>query len=48
MRSYLMGWEDTSETASQYTKRYVQDKANQVILEMGNKMIDNSNDKGSE
>ena len=46
MRSYLMGWSDTSNSASQYTKRYVQEKANQVLLEMGNKMLGDKTDNG--
>lgn len=45
MRSYLMGWSDTSNSASTYTKRFVQEKANQAILEMGNKLINRKIDK---
>ena len=47
MRSYLMGWSDTSNSASTYTKRFVQEKANQVILEMGNKLTNGKVDKGT-
>lgn len=43
LRSYLMGWSETSDTASTYTKRYTQKKANEVILKMGNDLLYNSN-----
>ncbi|WP_223899233.1 site-specific integrase [Sulfurovum sp. TSL1] len=36
MRSYLMGWDETSGSAETYTKRHVQRKANESILEMDN------------
>jgi hypothetical protein len=37
MRAYLMGWEETSGSAETYTKRHVQRKANESILQMDNK-----------
>ncbi len=40
LRSYLMGWSQTSNTAATYTKRYTQKKANEVLLNMGNHLID--------
>jgi integrase len=36
IRSYLMGWSPTSDSASTYTKRHVEKKANEVLLEMSN------------
>jgi len=40
-RSYLMGWEETSNSAATYTKRYTQKKANDVLLDMGNHLLEN-------
>jgi integrase len=34
LRSYLMGWSESSETASTYTRRHVREKARQVSLEI--------------
>jgi len=34
MRSYLMGWSETSHSATTYTRRHTQKKANEVILQM--------------
>jgi integrase len=36
MRAYLMGWGETSGSAETYTKRHVQRKANESILQMDN------------
>jgi integrase len=36
-RSYMMGWEPTSETAAKYTRRYVREQANDLSLEMQRK-----------
>lgn len=41
LRSYLMGWEETSNSATTYTKRYTQKEANDVLLNMGNDLLDN-------
>lgn len=41
MRSYLMGWSETSGSAETYTKRHVQRKANETILQMGNNFPQN-------
>jgi len=38
IRSYLMGWSPTSNSAITYTKRHVEEKANAVILEMNNNL----------
>jgi len=46
IRSYLMGWSPTSDTAATYTRRYVRKKAQEVSLEMQRKLIkDSINDK---
>lgn len=37
IRSYLMGWSPTSNSATTYTKRHIEEKANEIILEMNNK-----------
>ncbi len=39
IRSYLMGWSPTSNSASTYTKRHIEEQANKVILEMSNNSI---------
>jgi integrase len=36
LRSQLMGWKSTSDTASTYTKRHVRERANEVSLDMQN------------
>ncbi|MGR2680497.1 tyrosine-type recombinase/integrase [Chromobacterium haemolyticum] len=38
MRSYLMGWSETSGTAVNYTRRHIRQKANQISLLMQSKM----------
>ncbi|MDE2420853.1 MAG: site-specific integrase [Gammaproteobacteria bacterium] len=38
IRSYLMGWKEGSGTAATYTKRFTENKAMEVSLEMQNKM----------
>ncbi len=38
MRSYLMGWKPTSDTAATYTRRYVRKKANNAILELNSEL----------
>ena len=45
MRSYLMGWSNTSNSADTYTKRYVQQEANQTILKMHDKNSANTKEK---
>ncbi|WP_373036585.1 tyrosine-type recombinase/integrase [Sulfurimonas sp.] len=37
IRSYAMGWSDTSNAASSYTRRHREEEANKVILEMAGK-----------
>ena len=39
IRSYLMGWSQTSDSANTYTKRHVEEKANGVILEMNANLV---------
>ncbi|MCP9759188.1 site-specific integrase [Aquitalea sp. S1-19] len=39
MRSYLMGWSETSGTAVNYTRRHIRKKANEVSLMMQAEMI---------
>jgi integrase len=39
MRSYLMGWLDTSGTAAIYTRRHVREAANKISLEMQKNML---------
>lgn len=39
IRSYLMGWVPTSNSASTYTKRHIEQKANEVLLEMSNNSV---------
>ncbi|CAA6825763.1 MAG: Unknown protein [uncultured Sulfurovum sp.] len=43
IRSYAMGWSETSNSAENYTKRYIQKKANAVLRDMGNDLWDNDN-----
>lgn len=38
LRSYIMGWSPTSGTAAIYTKRYVREKANEILLGMQKEM----------
>ncbi|MDM5263983.1 tyrosine-type recombinase/integrase [Sulfurovum sp. XTW-4] len=42
IRSQLMGWSESSNSAATYTKRHTQTKANEVILEMGNEQLNRS------
>lgn len=42
IRSYLMGWSETSNSAETYTKRYTQQRGNEVILDMGNQLLNDS------
>lgn len=44
IRSYLMGWSPTSDSASTYTKRHVEEKANEVLLEMSSNLIKTKKD----
>ncbi len=46
MRSYLMGWKDTSGTAAIYNRRHIKEKAKEAILDFQNKIvsIDGSSD----
>lgn len=39
MRSYLMGWSETSGTAATYTRRHVREKAKKVSLDMQNSLM---------
>lgn len=39
IRSYLMGWVPTSNTASTYTRRHVEEEANKALLEMSKNSI---------
>jgi len=50
LRSYLMGWSETSDSAKTYTKRYIQKEANEVMLNMGNDLLNRTNtvDRGKE
>jgi integrase len=41
IRSYLMGWSETSNSAETYTKRHTRQKGNKVILNMGNQLLNN-------
>ena len=41
MRSYIMGWAETSNSAITYTKRYTKQKANEILLDMGNQSLNN-------
>lgn len=38
-RSYLMGWSPTSDTAAVYTRRYVRNKAKEVLLGLQDQLI---------
>jgi len=42
IRSYLMGWDQTSDTASTYDKRHVKQKASEAVLELQNKHLKKS------
>jgi len=44
IRSYLMGWSPTSNSASTYTRRHVEEKANEVLLEMSKNSIKSKKD----
>lgn len=41
LRSYLMGWSETSGTAATYNRRHVKEQANQVMLELQKKNLKN-------
>ena len=38
IRSYLMGWSETSGTAATYTRRHIRNKAREVSLDIQKKM----------
>jgi len=44
IRSYLMGWSPTSNSATTYTKRHIEEQANKVILEMSKNLIKSKKD----
>jgi integrase len=39
MRSYLMGWKETSGTAAIYNRRHIKEKAKKAVLEFQNKVV---------
>ncbi|WP_461583351.1 hypothetical protein [Tepidiphilus sp. HLB4] len=39
IRSYLMGWSPTSDTAAVYTRRYVRNKAKEISLGLQEKLV---------
>lgn len=45
IRSYLMGWSESSESAETYTKRHIRNKANAAILDMANNLIKGTSSK---
>ncbi len=44
-RSYLMGWSDTSETASIYTRRFIREKSNKIFLMLQDKALKDNCDE---
>lgn len=44
MRSYLMGWSETSGTAATYNKRHVKEAAGEAVLRLQNKHLGKSSD----
>jgi integrase len=47
IRSYLMGWEETSGTAQTYNKRHTKQKAAEAVLALQNKYLKKSSDEVS-
>lgn len=45
LRSYLMGWKETSGTASTYNKRYIKEEAGNAVIELQNKRLRKSSDE---
>jgi integrase len=39
LRSYLMGWSETSGTAATYNRRYIKEQAGKAVLELQNKHL---------
>ena len=46
LRSYLMGWKESSSTSQQYTKRYTERKARSVALDLQNDQFGRAGIKG--
>lgn len=40
MRSFLMGWSETSRTAANYTRRHIRQRANEVSLQLQSPIVD--------
>jgi hypothetical protein len=45
IRSYLMGWEETSGTAQTYNKRHTKQKAAEAVLALQSKYLKKSSDE---
>lgn len=45
MRSRMMGWSETSDSAATYTRRHIQKKANEAMLELQTKMTKGGKDE---
>ncbi|HIE3934536.1 TPA: hypothetical protein ACXNHW_005608 [Pseudomonas aeruginosa] len=45
IRSYLMGWEETSGTARTYNKRHTKQKAAEAVLALQKKYLKKSGDE---
>ncbi len=46
VRSYLMGWSETSGTAKTYNKRHVKEEAGKAVIELQNKRLRKSSNEG--
>lgn len=47
LRSYIMGWSETSETAARYTRRYTKRRATELSIEMQKSLMEKG-DKGKD
>ena len=45
LRSYLMGWSETSGTAATYNKRHIREEAGKAVIELQNKRLGRSSDE---
>lgn len=46
VRSYLMGWSQTSGTAKTYNKRHIKEEAGKAVIELQNKRLGKSSNEG--
>jgi len=45
LRSYLMGWSETSGTAATYNRRHIREESGKAVIELQNKRLRKSSDE---